>query len=132
MLQEGRSKINKKSFFPELHDLARHAFHYSEIIDVAENTLSGLIEEQSRWRKEDEAGIREGRSIGYWLDSHQELVLQQKNAYALKAKSKSLNERLLNEINLVSLLLTKLNHVGRFVLTALRDSTLFCRRMARG
>lgn len=99
--QGGRSNITKKSFFPDLHDLARHAFHYSEIIDVAENTLSRLIEEQNRWRKEDEAGIRERGRIGYWLDSHQELLLQQKNAYALKAKSKSLNERLLNEINLV-------------------------------
>jgi hypothetical protein len=35
------------------------------------------------------------------LDPHQELLLQQKAAYALKARSKSLNERLLNEINLV-------------------------------
>ncbi|OJJ62953.1 hypothetical protein ASPSYDRAFT_143050, partial [Aspergillus sydowii CBS 593.65] len=88
------------SFFTDLHDFARHAFHYSEIIGVAENTLSRLIEEQGRWRREDEIAIREGGAIPYWLDSHQELLLQQKNAFALKAKSKSLNERLLNEINL--------------------------------
>jgi regulator of sigma D len=72
---------------------------------VAENTLSRLIEEQNRWRKEDEIAIREEGVIQYWLDSHQELLLQQKNAYALKAKSKSLNERALNEINRVSLVL---------------------------
>ncbi|OJI98031.1 hypothetical protein ASPVEDRAFT_24939 [Aspergillus versicolor CBS 583.65] len=95
-----RSNVNKKTFFTDLHDFARHAFHYSEIIGVAEHTLSRLIEEQERWRKEDEAGMRERGAIKYWLDSHQELLLQQKNAYALKAKSKSLNERLLNEINL--------------------------------
>jgi hypothetical protein len=35
------------------------------------------------------------------LDPQQELLLQQKAAYALKARSKSLNDRLLNEINLV-------------------------------
>ncbi|KAL2846500.1 hypothetical protein BJX68DRAFT_268590 [Aspergillus pseudodeflectus] len=94
-----RFNVNSKDFFPELHDIARHAFHYSEIIEVAENTLNRLVQEQIRWREEDGAAIHDG-GIGYWLDPHQELLLQQKAAYALKARSKSLNERLLNEINL--------------------------------
>ncbi|KAL2787492.1 hypothetical protein BJX66DRAFT_327793 [Aspergillus keveii] len=94
-----RFNVNSKDFFPELHDIARHAFHYSEIIEVAENTLSRLAQEQIRWREEDRNAIRD-RGLDYWLDPHQELLLQQKAAYALKARSKSLNERLLNEINL--------------------------------
>ncbi|KAL3484686.1 hypothetical protein BJX62DRAFT_243689 [Aspergillus germanicus] len=71
-----RFNINSKDFFPELHDIARHAFHYSEIIEVAENTLNRLAQEQIRWREEDGEAIRD------------------------QARSKSLNERLLNEINL--------------------------------
>ncbi|KAL4997550.1 hypothetical protein BDV10DRAFT_186142 [Aspergillus recurvatus] len=94
-----RFNVNSKDFFPNLHDIARHAFHYSEIIEVAENTLQRLVQEQIRWREEDGSAISE-RGIQYWLDPHQELLLQQKAAYALKARSKSLNERLLNEINL--------------------------------
>ncbi|KAL2820314.1 hypothetical protein BJX63DRAFT_380395 [Aspergillus granulosus] len=90
--------INNRDFFPELHDIARHAFHYNEIIDVAENTLNRLIQEQIRWREEDGEAIHE--NIAHWLNPHQELLLQQKGAVALKARSKSLNERLLNEINL--------------------------------
>jgi hypothetical protein len=99
-VQNRRFNINSKDFFPELHDIARHAFHYSEIIEVAENTLGRVAQEQLRWREEDGDAIRD-RGIHYWLDPHQELLLQQKAAYALKARSKSLNERLLNEINLV-------------------------------
>ncbi|KAL4875900.1 hypothetical protein BJY04DRAFT_201010 [Aspergillus karnatakaensis] len=95
-----RFNINNKSFFTELHDIARHAFHYSEIIGVAEHTLSRLIQEQVRWREEDGTAIRDKSGIAHWLNSHQELLLQQKNAVALKAKSESLNQRLSNEINL--------------------------------
>ncbi|KAL2837296.1 hypothetical protein BJY01DRAFT_237933 [Aspergillus pseudoustus] len=95
-----RFNINNKEFFPELHDIARHAFHYNEIVEVAEHTLTRLVQEQIRWREEDGAAIRDGGGVAHWLNPHQELLLQQKAAVALKARSKSLNERLLNEINL--------------------------------
>jgi hypothetical protein len=85
----------------DLHVTVRQALNYSEFIEVAENTLGQLAEEQIRWREEDSTAICD-RGINYWLDPYQELLLQKKAAYALKARSKSLNERLLNEINLVS------------------------------
>ncbi|KAL3458231.1 hypothetical protein BJX64DRAFT_267048 [Aspergillus heterothallicus] len=95
-----RFHINNKDFFPELHDIARHAFHYSEIIDIAEHTMTRLVQEQIRWRDEDGDAIRGAGGIAHWLNPHQELLLAQKAAVAHKARSKSLNERLLNEINL--------------------------------
>jgi hypothetical protein len=94
---KGRFNINSK----DLHDTVRQAVNYNEFIEVAENTLGQLAQEQIRWRKKDRTAIRDG-GINYWLDPYQELLFQQKAAYALKARSRSLNERLLNEINLVS------------------------------
>ncbi|KKK16273.1 hypothetical protein ARAM_003167 [Aspergillus rambellii] len=102
-LTKGRKKsstvaIEDEEFFPELHDIARHVFHYNETIEVAEHTLQRLGSEQMRWRKEDRTDVE--KNLEAWIKPHTDLLYQEKSAFSLKTRSKSLNNRHLNEINL--------------------------------
>ncbi|KAL4778538.1 hypothetical protein BJX76DRAFT_362627 [Aspergillus varians] len=84
--------------FLTLHDVARHIFHYQETIEVAERTLEMLALEQVRWREEDDANIRD--NLETWMNTRQRILFQEKGAHSLKTRSRSLNERHLNEIKL--------------------------------
>lgn len=85
--------------FPLLHDIARHLFHYQETIEVAEHTLQVMAKELIHWRHEDEGNIR--ANIGTWLDARRRILHEEKRAHSLKTRSRSLNDRHQNEINLV-------------------------------
>ncbi|KAL4958696.1 uncharacterized protein BDV14DRAFT_207545 [Aspergillus stella-maris] len=93
-----KSRETGKSVFQVLNDTGRHSVHYQETIEVATNTLRRLIQELVRWRAEGKLNVES--DISHWFDAHQVLLLHEQTASALKARSKSLNDRLLNEINL--------------------------------
>ncbi|KAL4998899.1 hypothetical protein BDV10DRAFT_165999 [Aspergillus recurvatus] len=84
--------------FPLLHDILRHLFHYEETIEVAQHTLRMMAAEQDRWRNEDEENIRQ--NLGIWMKTRQRILHEEKRAHSLKTRSKSLNDRHRNEINL--------------------------------
>ncbi|KAL4912907.1 hypothetical protein BDW62DRAFT_9601 [Aspergillus aurantiobrunneus] len=97
--EKARSKSGHKTKnFPLLHDIARHLFHYQETIEVAEHTLQMLVSELVRWRREDLDNVR--THIGTWMKSRQLILFEEKRAHSLKTRSKSLNDRHQNEINL--------------------------------
>ncbi|KAL4739569.1 hypothetical protein BDV11DRAFT_187432 [Aspergillus similis] len=89
---------HKPNNFPLLHDILRHLFHYEETIEVAQHTLRMMAAEQERWRNEDEENIRQ--NLGIWIKSRQRILHEEKRAHSLKTRSKSLNDRHRNEINL--------------------------------
>ena len=86
--------------FPLLHDFARHTIHSSESLDVAIDTMSGILG-QYEWFSDT------GRSYMN-LDSvisrrtQQHLSFQIQTMRSLRARSKANEARLRNEIDLVS------------------------------
>ncbi|KAF5021215.1 hypothetical protein F66182_6754 [Fusarium sp. NRRL 66182] len=81
-----------------LHDTARHAIHVSETLDVAEKTVSSIIQAHRSFEEEVSCGDRRARAryrhVGerlLWYDH----ILQ-----SLKCRASSNKERLLNEIQL--------------------------------
>ncbi|GIK00126.1 hypothetical protein Aspvir_004144 [Aspergillus viridinutans] len=84
--------------FPNLHDIARHIFHANETLEVAIHTLQSLIDEQARFRAEHAALITKPR--GGWIHTAQRAHYVAKQLHSLLTRSKSLSERLRNEINL--------------------------------
>ncbi|KAL2857328.1 hypothetical protein BJY01DRAFT_137785 [Aspergillus pseudoustus] len=99
--EKARSDENhkpKEKNFPLLHDIARHLFHYNETIEVAEHTLKALTEEQAHWRREDAVTVQ--RNIDTCIKTFQDIKREEKRAHSLKTRSKSLNDRHQNEINL--------------------------------
>ncbi|KAL2859555.1 hypothetical protein BJX68DRAFT_226448 [Aspergillus pseudodeflectus] len=89
---------HKPKDFPLLHDIARHLFHYNETIEVAEHTLRALTEEQMHWRREDSESVQ--LNLDTWIKTLQDIKREEKRAHSLKTRSKSLNDRHQNEINL--------------------------------
>ncbi|KAL6229679.1 hypothetical protein BDW75DRAFT_235015 [Aspergillus navahoensis] len=94
------NSAHKPNDFPLLHDILRHLFHYEETIEVAQHTLRMMAAEQDRWRNEDEDNIRQ--NLGIWVKTRQRILHEEKRAHSLKTRSKSLNDRHRNEINLVT------------------------------
>ncbi|KAL4924974.1 uncharacterized protein BDV17DRAFT_300720 [Aspergillus undulatus] len=89
---------SKEPDFPLLHDILRHLFHYQETIEVAQHTLRVMAEEQLRWRIEDGDEVR--KNLSTWMKTRQRFLYEEKRAHSLKMRSKSLNDRHENEINL--------------------------------
>ncbi|OOF93920.1 hypothetical protein ASPCADRAFT_398284 [Aspergillus carbonarius ITEM 5010] len=82
-------------FFPHLHDIARHVFHSNETLEIAEHTLQSLVNEHGRFRE-----LYSSISKGEWLQNERQLLFRAKQLHSLKTRSRSLAERLHNEINL--------------------------------
>ncbi|RDW68960.1 uncharacterized protein DSM5745_08720 [Aspergillus mulundensis] len=57
-----------------------------------------MAQEQERWREEDQENVR--KDIQTWLKTRQRILHEEKRAHSLKTRSKSLNDRHQNEINL--------------------------------
>lgn len=95
-----QSRVDVKSltpdFFPHLHDIARHVFHSNETLEVAEHTMQCLVEEQARSYE-----LYSNINKGEWLQNKRNLLRRAKDFHSLKIRSRSLSERLHNEINLV-------------------------------
>ncbi|THC94066.1 hypothetical protein EYZ11_006436 [Aspergillus tanneri] len=98
-IEKARDKENPPPpKFPHLHDIGRHIFHSTETLEVAENTLLNLLAEQNRWRVEFPESHSNLRSV--YLPTQQRLHFLAKEMHGLKTRSRSLTERLHNEINL--------------------------------
>ncbi|PYH88013.1 hypothetical protein BO71DRAFT_423980 [Aspergillus ellipticus CBS 707.79] len=82
-------------FFPHLHDITRHIFHSNETLDIAEHTLQSLVREQARSCELFPAADKRA-----WLQNERELLFRAKELHSLRTRSRSLAERLHNEINL--------------------------------
>ncbi|KAL4871455.1 hypothetical protein BDV12DRAFT_28771 [Aspergillus spectabilis] len=89
---------HKGNNFTLLHDISRHIFHYQETIEVAEHTLQSLSTEFIHWRRDDNAGVQ--TNIKTFVKTRQLISYEKKRAHSLKTRSKSLNDRHQNEINL--------------------------------
>ncbi|PLB54124.1 hypothetical protein P170DRAFT_504932 [Aspergillus steynii IBT 23096] len=98
-IEKARDKPNHPPpDFPHLHDIGRHIFHSTETLEIAENTVKNLVDEQARWRDEFPESRQKGR--GVYLHTQQRLYSLSKQLHSLKTRSRSLTERLHNEINL--------------------------------
>ncbi|GKZ59482.1 hypothetical protein AnigIFM49718_005364 [Aspergillus niger] len=95
--EKSRVDVNSLTpdFFPHLHDIARHVFHSNETLEVAEHTMQCLVEEQARSYE-----LYPNVNKGEWLQTKRNLLRRAKNFHSLKIRSRSLSERLHNEINL--------------------------------
>lgn len=85
--------------FPNLHDMARHISHVNEILEVAKHTVQRIIQEQNIWRREYITLSKKDRLR--WVQNHQDLLFVAKEIHSLKTRSRSLGDRMQNEINLV-------------------------------
>ncbi|KAH8432730.1 uncharacterized protein LDX57_010358 [Aspergillus melleus] len=98
-IEKARDKPNPPPpNFPHLHDIGRHIFHSTETLEIAENTVKNIVAEQTRWREEFPDSRQKGR--GVYLHTQQRLYSLAKQVHSLKTRSRSLTERLHNEINL--------------------------------
>ncbi|PKY01066.1 hypothetical protein P168DRAFT_58687 [Aspergillus campestris IBT 28561] len=86
--------------FHNLHDIARHIFHSTETLQVAEATLTSLRDELSRWRDE-HPDLVSGLMRGSWMQTQQRVVFAAREINSARIRSQSLTDRLQNEINLV-------------------------------
>lgn len=86
--------------FPRLHDIARHIIHANETLDVARDTAESMMHGHEMLNTEHpEVSRNDPRSF---RQVEWKLYSLSKDLSALKARAVSLNERLQNEINLVS------------------------------
>jgi hypothetical protein len=94
-----------------MHELARHTIHNSEMLAIAIETTSSIIEEQELFFKENSSALFEEKSslskaAALFQGTSKALRFQKTIFKCLYLRSKALEERLRNEINLVSLSLT--------------------------
>ncbi|GAB1218232.1 hypothetical protein ATERTT37_007485 [Aspergillus terreus] len=80
------------------HDIARHIFHLSEVLEVTENTLKNLVSEHRRFREEFQ-DLTEGKR-GVIINTQQKLFFVEKEIHSQRMRARSLTERLNNELNL--------------------------------
>ncbi|GES58203.1 hypothetical protein ATEIFO6365_0004035400 [Aspergillus terreus] len=80
------------------HDIARHIFHLSEVLEVTENTLRNLVSEHRRFREEFQDLTEDKR--GVIINTQQKLFFLEKEIHSQRMRARSLTERLNNEINL--------------------------------
>ncbi|OJD18766.1 hypothetical protein AJ78_01237 [Emergomyces pasteurianus Ep9510] len=86
--------------FRKLHNIARHAIHSNETLDVAIDTIGSIVHEHELFI------LREGSTSAHSIpkqianDVARQLYYHSKELRAIKARSSSLYDRLQNEINL--------------------------------
>jgi hypothetical protein len=91
-----------RSSFPELQEIALKTLKNAELIELAKQTLHALVAEQDHWRQEDPKTFQRNEALAPWFKTRQGLAYQEKRAGSLKASSKVLNDRILNEMSMVS------------------------------
>ncbi|KAK7961168.1 hypothetical protein PG988_012382 [Apiospora saccharicola] len=92
--------------FRRLHDLARHAIHVTETLDVSMQTLAAVLSQHKEMRPE--ADKKEEQRV--WKNVRQRLLAHKQVVDNLRCRSQSNQDRLQNEIQLA------------FNLVALEDS----------
>lgn len=90
--------------FRRLHDLARHAIHVTETLDVSMQTLAAVLSQHKEMRPEATGKVRLWRNVRQRLLAHKQVIDN------LRCRSQSNQDRLQNEIQLA------------FNLVALEDS----------
>ncbi|KAF2139634.1 uncharacterized protein K452DRAFT_63428 [Aplosporella prunicola CBS 121167] len=90
-----------ESDFHSLHDIERHAIHSNETLDVAVDSLESMIEQHSHLQRDCcmPTGVDHGKAMVF-KKTHVKLGLVLKKLRAIRARSKTIEERLKNEISL--------------------------------
>lgn len=86
--------------FPLLHDFARHTVHSSETLDVAIDTMGGLLNQHEWFSNAGRSYIDVDLIVSRRTRQHLRFQIQMMRS--LKARSKANEARLRNEIDLVS------------------------------
>jgi hypothetical protein len=82
-----------------MHEIARHAIHSSETLEMAMETLSQMIQEHQAWFK-DNAAEKASKTVPL-EPIRKPLQYQSTILKCLHLRAKAIEERLRNEINLV-------------------------------
>jgi Mg2+ and Co2+ transporter CorA len=93
-IETDRKPVAKpKPDYRRLHDLARHAIHVTETLDVTMHTMEGMLLQHQELRSDvvDEQA---------WRAVHQRLLFSKQMVGSLQYRSRSNQERLQNEIQL--------------------------------
>jgi hypothetical protein len=108
--------------YPLLHELARHGIHVSETLEVALQTLTGMIQQHDDYMsKLSVQGICQPSHI------HDRLLFQRGCLEAIFSRSKSINARIQNEITLVKSQFPPSNHANilkAFNIASQRDTKI--------
>ena len=84
--------------YPRLHDLARHANHSSETLDVAVETLTSMLSQHERFSATEQSSVNLDPNISQ--QTRQNLRFQLQMLRSLAHRSKANESRLRNEIDL--------------------------------
>jgi hypothetical protein len=82
-----------------MHEIARHAIHSSETLEMAMETLSRMIQEHQAWF-DDNAAENASKTVSL-KPIRKSLQYQNTILKCLHLRAKAIEERLRNEINLV-------------------------------
>lgn len=83
--------------YAEMHELARHFIHSTEMLEMALEIVTGMIREHAQFFSDNPSGVIHLKHAGN-AHRYQSLILK-----CIHLRSKALNERLKNKISLVSL-----------------------------
>lgn len=83
--------------YAEMHEVARHVIHSTEMLEVASEVVAGMVREHAQFFADNPWVVFCPKQAGNGL-RHQGSMLM-----CMLLRSKALNERLKNEINLVSI-----------------------------
>ena len=98
MLAQNRlPTISPEPDYPYLHELARHIIHSTETLNVAIETVDGMIGQHEQFSKQRPLDP----DLPVSNQTRQHLNFQSKLFKTLKSRSQALGDRLQNEINLV-------------------------------
>ena len=92
--------VQQEPNFPLLHDFARHAIHSSESLDVAIDTMGGILSQHELFSDAGRSYIDVDLIV--WRRTRQHLLFQIQMMRSLRARSKANEARLRNEIDSVS------------------------------
>ncbi|CAG8956320.1 hypothetical protein HYFRA_00003700 [Hymenoscyphus fraxineus] len=119
----GNPNIN----FTKTHEIARHAIHSSETLAVAIQTIEVLIEEQHSFTNLNDAS----RPANHQLNTRRKLRCQLSLMRCLHLRSKALEDRLRNEINLAFNIVAQYNsHVSVSIGDATRADSAVMKSIA--
>ncbi|KAL9098649.1 MAG: hypothetical protein Q9163_005733 [Psora crenata] len=103
--------VQQEPNFPLLHDFARHTIHSSESLDVAIDTVAGILSQHEWFLDAGRSYIGVDPTVARRTRQHLRFQIQVMRS--LRARSKANEARLRNEIDLVSERRTP----GRLILT---------------
>lgn len=83
--------------YAEMHEVARHVIHSTEMLEVASEVVAGMVREHGQFFADNPSAVCYSKQAGNGL-RYQGSMLR-----CMLLRSKALNERLKNEINLVSI-----------------------------